>query len=271
MPSFYFAGRERRGPVLVQPIVLDIATLAWVAAVIANGGTVSASRKSIVDDLIAGLKADGLFTKLDRLWLFAAENEPSALTDIIADALATNVNTTTFTTDRGYTGNGSSMYIDSNFNASTATSPHFLQDSACFFAWNNTAGVDSGGFAGFAASDNTTRIDLEDNTFFFTFCEINAAGGAGISIASTGATGLWLVNRTSAGASTLDVNASLFASGAGSSTAPANRNFVALSGGTLGYSNHQASCLGFGGGLSATDRTNLYARLRTYMTAVGVP
>ena len=35
-------------------------TDAWVAEVVSNGGSVSAERQAIVDDLIAGLKADGL-------------------------------------------------------------------------------------------------------------------------------------------------------------------------------------------------------------------
>ena len=78
-------------------------TTAWVAEVVSNGGTVSAGRQTIVNDLIAGLKADGIWAKLDRLWLFAAEDQPSALTDLVGLTLATAVNSPTFTADEGYT------------------------------------------------------------------------------------------------------------------------------------------------------------------------
>ena len=81
-------------------------TTAWVAEVVSNGGTVSAGRQTIVNDLIAGLKADGVWIKLDRLWLFAAEDQPSALTDLVGLTLATAVNSPTFTADEGYTSNG---------------------------------------------------------------------------------------------------------------------------------------------------------------------
>src|SRR5689334_9572138 len=107
-------------PTIIFPAQgFDASTTAWTSAVIGNGGSVSVGRKRIVDDLIVGLKSDGLFSKLDRMWLYAGENEPSALTDIIATSLSQKVNSPTFTADRGYTGDGSSGYINSNYNPTT--------------------------------------------------------------------------------------------------------------------------------------------------------
>src|SRR5215475_3606794 len=83
---------------------LDAATTAWVAQVVTNGGSVSSGRQTLVDNFIVGAKADGFWTKLDRLWFHWAENQPQALTDMIALTLATAVNSPTFTVDRGYTG-----------------------------------------------------------------------------------------------------------------------------------------------------------------------
>ena len=62
---------------------------------------VSSTRRTLVDALIRGLKTDGVWSKLDRLWLFAAENATSALVDVKEGRLATAVSSPTFTTDRG--------------------------------------------------------------------------------------------------------------------------------------------------------------------------
>src|SRR5215813_10721680 len=99
---------------------VDSATSAWINAVVLNGGSVSRQRAMLVDDLIVGLKADGIWTKLDRLWLFAAENAKTALTDLVGLTLATAVSSPTFTIDKGYAGNGTSSYIDTGFNTSTS-------------------------------------------------------------------------------------------------------------------------------------------------------
>jgi hypothetical protein len=247
---------------------LDASTIAWIAAVVANGGSVSGSRESLVDALIVGLKADGIFAKLDRLWLFAGENEPSALTDIIADALATNVNSTTFTTDRGYTGNGSSMYIDSNFNPTTATSPHYIIDDATVFGWNNTAGMESRPLCGVAT---ISKVHLyPEFTDGFTYARINAAEPAGV--ATSGVTGLYLVNTiNTTNVTTIQINGSTISSLVVAPTFLPNEDILALKGDGPNFSGRQISCLGFGASLSTTEASNLYTRLRTYMTAVGVP
>lgn len=250
----------------------DAATTAWVAAVISAGGTVSTPRKGVVDDLIVGLKTDGVWTKLDRLWPFAAENAASALTDLVADASASAVSSPTFTTDRGYAGNGSSAYIDSNFNAVTASSPNFTQNSSCFFAWNNTSGTDGGALAGLATTSlqaAATRI-FPEYTDTNMYWDLNITNGS--SVSWDGRTGLYLLNRSASNAQLVEVNGSSANSNAAVSGALESINFSALLGsGGSNYSSRQVSCLGFGASLSSGERTALYNRLRTYMTAVGVP
>lgn len=251
-------------------VALDAATLAWVAAVISNGGSVSDARKTIVNTLIVGLKADSIWTKLDRLWPFAAENEGSALTDLVARELATN-NSAAFTADQGYTGNGSSAYIDSNFVPGSG-SPNFAQNSACFFAWNNTSGTDAGGLAGYSSASG-----LNDIRIFPEFSDTNSYwninDATGVSLAWDGRTGLYLLNRSASNAASYDVNGSEIDTDANASDAPsATFSFVALqAGGGSGFTSRQCSCLGFGAGLSSGERADIFTRLRTYMDAVGVP
>lgn len=252
----------------VAPTILDPATLAWVAAVVTNGGTVSGTREGIVNSLIVGLKSDGVFSKLDRLWLFAGENTPSALTDIITDSLATAVNSPTFTTDQGYTGNGTSSYVDSNV-SQTASGLNYAQNSACLFGWNNSSGhVDAAPICALAGGTGVTRIypQFTDNKMHF-----GCNGDSGIFPASTGAVGLYLCSRTASNVQTPAINGVDQGTDNVVSSALQNNDFVALQEFTTSFSTYQCSVFGFGGALTGTDRGNLYTRLRTYATAIGLP
>lgn len=240
----------------------------WARQVIINGGAVSATRQSLVADLISGLMRDGVWSKLDRLWLFANENQQAALTDIVANALATNVNSTTFTTDRGFTGNGSSMYINSQYDPTGAG--NYSQNSANMFAWNNTAGMDGGALCGMADVAAHIRLLPAFTNGLGSIWNINDIRNVQ-SPAWDGRTGLYNMTRTDAS------NASLYVSGASidsySFASAANASTYILQclheGGN--FSTRQACCFGFGGGFTALNAYNLNLRLRTYMTAVGVP
>src|SRR6516165_11392663 len=68
---------------------LDSATTAWISAI--GAPAPSSAQQTRVDNLIKNLKAHGLWTVLDRLWLFAGENQTNqATTDIKGLALGTN-------------------------------------------------------------------------------------------------------------------------------------------------------------------------------------
>jgi hypothetical protein len=252
----------------------DPATTAWAAAVVAAGGTVSSPRKTLVDNLIVGLKTDGVWAKLDRLWLFAGENAQSADRDLVSPANpATLINSPSFTADRGYTGNGSNAYVNSNV-ANNAGGLKYTQDSACFFGWSNTAGGDNGGLIGMGLAGGvsyTGIIPCHSNGNLYA--TINDPSNWWMNAANTGGPiGLYLLNRADSLHSSVSFNGSPFI---GETTIPSaalsGENFQALatSGGT--YSVRQCCAMGFGSSLSLGERTAIYNRLRTYMTAVGVP
>lgn len=246
---------------------LDADTDAWIAAVVTAGGTVSSPRQLLVDALIIDLKADGIWSKLDRLWIFAAENSQSALVDLKALATASAVNTPTFTVDDGYTGNGTSAYILSNFNP-TSGSPNFIQDSANYFVWDFDGAAKAGTWVVGYAGGGSSILNINYSGNGHEYYSINEASY--IEIAAAAVAGLYCVTRTGSGAEALYVNGALRHSGGNASTAVTNDNLVCLGYGSS-YGNRQVSCFGFGGGLNSTEQTALYTRLRTYMTAVGVP
>ncbi len=250
---------------------LDAATTAWVDAVFAVDGTVVGdARKTLVNNLIVDLKADGVWTKLDRLWLFAMENSTGALVDIVADSLATAVSSPTFTADAGYTGNGSS-HIDSNFDPSTAGG-NFAQNSACLFAWSNSSGINASNIlcGQNDLSDKNVIIPRQSGTFYSSCNEGSSSYGCSGTVADS--IGLFLVDRNAASGAGCELgylNGAQVATGAIASGLMVSANFSFLKGSA--YGTYQCSAGGFGAHLTSIDSANLYSRLRTYMTAVGVP
>lgn len=253
-------------------ISYDAATTAWAAAVVSAGGTVSTARKGYVDALVVGLKADSLWSGLDALLLFAVDNTQSALIDVKSLLAATAVSSPTFDSVnfRGYTGNGSSAYINSNFNPSTASSPNFVRDSACYFAWSNTSGADGGGLAGVGFGSAQSRLfpQYVDTNCYWT---VNSLTGSPFN-AGLGATGLYSVNRSGASQTDLYLNGVATYTNSDGSNSLVNDTLVALAAlGGGNFSSRQCCCLGAGRSFNATEQGNLYSRLRTYMTSAGVP
>lgn len=107
-------------------------TLAWVAAV--GSSNVTTIRKTLVNNLISGLKGDAVWTKLDRLWVFAAENAASAVVDLVGHYSATVVGSPTFTTDRSYSGFSNANYLNTKYSPSTSSVALTSTSSHCS-AW----------------------------------------------------------------------------------------------------------------------------------------
>jgi hypothetical protein len=252
-------------------IKIDAATLAWANAVVTNGGSVSDVRLKVVDDLIAGLKSDGVWAKLDRLWLHAGENQASGLTDLVATSLATTVNSPAFTTDRGFQGDASTQYINTGFDPTVGTNT-YLQNSAHFSAWAVTArSAGSGGLMGNDGSNTNAYFTYSGDGNIYG--RINESGGTPAQGVPGTSTGLIMVNRSGASASQIYLNGSLFSSPNSASAARTAAAFAILAIDSTGTNKTNCQCAmsSAGGSLSSTDVTNFYNRLRTYMTAVGVP
>jgi hypothetical protein len=239
---------------------------AWKAAVVGDGGTVSDARLTLVDDLITELKSGGVWSALERLWLFWSENAKSALRDIVAAELATAVSGPTFTTDRGYAGDGGSSYVDSNYNPST-DGVNYTQDSACLFVWVLTNNTDN-------SNPVAGQKDVFDLCIFTRFgggvnVRANVNSSNSLDTASATTDGLWSVNRSGAnGGQNYRNGASLGGSNSLASTGIGNSNIVFGRSSFL-FSNHQFAVGGVCGSLDATKQDALYDALHTFGVAVG--
>jgi hypothetical protein len=88
-----------------------------------QGYTLPSSGQQILQNqLVVDLKNAGVWSKLDTFGVFATDGDSDfALIDWIRLSDYTAVNSPTFTTDEGFTGNGTSAYIDTNFDLSNLT------------------------------------------------------------------------------------------------------------------------------------------------------
>ncbi len=247
---------------------LDTNAAAWYSAVIAAGGNVSLPQMYLVDNLIKGLKTDGLFTILDRLWLFASDSTIQALIDVIATVTATN-NGVSFTIRQGYTGDGT-HHIDTGFNASTAGG-NYTQNSAHLGIWYLGPGTGITGDGVISAGSNATS-----NTVIYTpfdgdgniYLRINDAVSTGATVAYPGA-GFYQGVRSSSTARTGYFNGSSIQNVSQASGALENSKFFVFGNAPFGINfGAKVAIACIGAAMNATQASNFYTRLNTYMSGV---
>jgi hypothetical protein len=128
-------------------------------------------RKAIYDSLIRKLYDLGVTTSfLDVCWVFAAADSDTALTpvfvspSILSRCKAEAKSAPTFTADKGYDGNGTTSYLDTNFNPSVETSSAFAAlNQPAIHAWSNTGSIVNGALMGLTNSNTQTYLYSRDS------------------------------------------------------------------------------------------------------------
>ena len=132
----------------------------------------SSGQQTLQNQLVVDLKAGGIWSKLDTFAVFATDGSSDfALIDWKRLSQYTAVNSPTFTTNDGFSGNGTSAYIDTNFDISTGT--NYTQDNASRTMWIKSLGDGTRPEAQLGGSYNLSRN--------------NASGANGINTSNSGA------------------------------------------------------------------------------------
>lgn len=110
------------------------------AAVVARFTTPPTNaRKLLIDNLVGSLKTGGVWSKLDAFYMLAAADAQSSLLNWVSTSFnLTAVNSPVLEVDRGYTGDGTTSYLDTGFNPTTAVGAKFTQNSASFGIYSRT-------------------------------------------------------------------------------------------------------------------------------------
>ncbi|MFG1397189.1 hypothetical protein [Roseixanthobacter pseudopolyaromaticivorans] len=172
------------------------------------------------------------------------------------------VNSPLFTTDRGFTGNGTTSYLDTNANPSFDFSKVAL-NSAAYGVWVASATTSANSTIGATVSlvPVVSRSDADT-----AYCRVHTTS----SLVATGVTtsiGLTAGNRSAANAIQLYRNGMSIAASAAASSAMPTELWVGRNVGT--YYPGQIAVVFAGASLSGGEHLALHSALRIYLMAVG--
>lgn len=221
-----------------------------------------------INKLISDLQGANIWNSLDRLFVFGAPLSTTALYSIknTSATPATLVNSPTFTPYRGFTGNGATQSINTQWNIST-NSVNYTLNNASFGAYALTSGLGASAGAligGYLGSD---------------FCRINErytgdSVRAGLNNATAYASGTNTVTqgffsgtRTASNLQTVYKNGISQGTNSAVSTALPNSNMFVLAGGNLAYSSNTVAIAFMGSG--SINQLTLYNILQTFATRIG--
>lgn len=234
-------------------------------------------RRDLIDDRFRAGKGKSWWPRLPGIYAHAAHDPQAGRLNWKGDIYnCLPVNNPAFTVDRGFMGNGSSSYLDTQFNPATAGDAYFTQDSACLGIRSNTENVGTGSLAGFydtTLQRGTTinpRIDATNSVASF---RVNA-GSTGANTpngAVPSSVGLFVANRTyPSGVSGYRNGVKLVAGTQQPSTPLANGNLRFGSINNSSYRACQFSAGFFGGGVTDAEVQDIDDWLDVYLLAVGV-
>lgn len=246
---------------------------AWAAAVVTNGGTVSAARAAIVGQFIGAEKDSGAWALTDDYWGLWAESEAQALTSLKQRRLATAVAAPTFTTDRGYAFNGTSQYIDTGFIPGT----HGINCTGTnqrLGAYERT-NVSASGFSAGTLDSVSVVLGINNRNAAVTTGRTNAAG-VNFTLGTANSQGLKATSRAGGGTTMkmFDRGVKLTDGTATTpgSTAPTRALYIAAVNNVGTASSFRAASTGFvviGGPLSDAQELAHYTAVQAWATSVG--
>lgn len=226
------------------------------------------TRKATINNLVVALKLAGIWSKLDVLYLMAAHDVQAARLnwkDPSIFALTAVGGGTTFTTDKGFQGNGSSTAEACGYVPST-NGVNYKQDDASLWVWANLNQQDTNPACGRVAAigyhlltrngSNAMGGRLNDNDTS-TRSNSDARGLCGVSRPAASTKRYW---RNGA-----QVGADLAVASTG---VPSANSWAAGGGSNASWEDQQNALYALGASLSGLE-SGFYSAISAYMTAVG--
>ena len=220
--------------------------------------------------LVVDLKAGGVWAKGDVIYVFAQETNGAgeALLNWIdpdGDDNATNVHSTAFTANEGFTGDGTNDYLNSNYTPSSE-GVNWSQNSACLSVYTR---IDQ--------DASTYTIGTSDGTYRASIIVSNAGGEQqdrinatnSNQIAVTSGAGLHTASRTESNRHYSYYNATSLGTNNVASTGVPTAVVGILGLSTSASSSNQVSFVFIGGGLTSGEVSALYTAVEKYMDALG--
>lgn len=220
------------------------------------------------DTLVRDLKSAGVWDKLDLFYVFATNGDSDFATlnwKTPASFQATKVNAPTFTSLEGFTGDGATSYLNTNWNP-TDNGLNYVQNSASFgFYARQICSASDARIGSRVAFNNKMSYDFGTVSF-----QINQ--NTQDSFAGNNSSGLRHINRSGSASAQRYINGSINGTTSTLSSSPNNFDFYLLAinsgGSALLFSNNQLSIAFAGADLSA-EASDFFTAIETYMDAIG--
>lgn len=233
----------------------------------------SASVAAAQDTMVKSLVDGGVWTLLDVFYLFAQESngDGEALKNWVTPGThdATMVSAPAFASLEGFKGNGSSSYINSNYNPGDGGTYNLSLNSACFGIYFRTK-IDGATYEQHGSRTSNSRIEIyrENGSNGSSKARINADNGAAVT--GTAIAGMYTALRTSSSITstyvnkdknTVTVNSVLIPDLDIAILAENNDNTIVY------YDGNQVAVSFLGAGLTEAKQNILYDAIQTYMTS----
>jgi hypothetical protein len=225
------------------------------------------ARKTIINSTVSGLKSDGIWSLLDTLYVMAAADSQAASINWVAPASFTliAVNSPAFTADSGFTGNGTSSRLRTQYTPSV-NGVNYVQDSASAWVWSLTNAASSVNDIGSGTAPRALIITR--NASDQLVGDINNAVCAAQSAANTNSIGFFGIQRRASNDRRLWANGVQQGTSAQVSTGVASQEQWVCGANSTSFSAKKQAVAAWGASLSGLESA-FYNRLLTYMQAVG--
>jgi hypothetical protein len=245
----------------------------WVSTVKSNGFQVpSASYLSKLNTFVVSNKSNLLLR--DRFWIFAQETgcQAAGRVSLInpTSTLLSEVNSPTWTALQGYTGNGTSMYLNTKYNPSTHGVKFTQNDGMIDVYTRLTIAAGTKAILG-AFVSATAQIWLSLNwTAIGKLYSVNTVGQA--TQANTTTQGLFSILRTTSNLQTLYKNGSSLGTNANPTVSPVNNEIYILGANNNGvagsFDTNQVSRASVGGAVGMNISQD-YGTWQAFMISLG--
>ena len=236
--------------------------------------------KSIKLGQSLAIGTNNLSTIFDVLYNRAAHDAQAALLNWAKNAHdSTTVNSPTFTTDRGYKSNGTTSYLNWNFNPATqSTAAAGAFSAGGYVVENPTRGNKAifgsqSGAGGSPANSVTLRIFPRNASDLATFHSTQSTGAAAGSITNTDMRAFYTVSRQSTTRVSRKDAISVTSTGIGQDNYITGQNIFELAtnlDGTATFFLDGSVAFTYWGFETSINRVTLMSSIRTYLTIKGI-
>jgi hypothetical protein len=227
----------------------------------------TSTRMRRIDRVIRGLKQSGVWDKLDVFYMLAAHDEQAGRLNWKRPGTytASAVSSPTFTTDRGFAGDGLASYLDTGWGSSVGT--NYLRDSSHMGVWCTTD------VSGTSVAFGTGGANINPrNAGNMSTRSQSVASNAALPAATSIGYSSWS-RRVSTEYDVYKNGADIGTVSVASSTGTAATTFTigaSNTAGTIGnFDTRQIAAAHTGGALSDAEMAALYSSLLAYLQGVG--